>query len=161
MDKTIPPLENTQANPPLGEFFTDPKIGNFLQEMAAKCGLRLDAHRGLYELPRGIQLHRFKGEKIVKLIGQYRNEENHEHPNHVYTIEVHKSEVAETFVSIQEDGKCLMSINFNGSSLGAEYVAIKALKAVLHRRDRRNLRKRNQEHKRKELKKAAAQNLKG
>jgi hypothetical protein len=128
--------------------------------MAAKCGLRISEHKGLYELPRGIQLHRFKGEKIVKLIGQYRNEENHEHPNHVYTIEVHKSDVAETFVSIQEDGKSLMSINFNGSSLGAEYVAIKALKAVLHRRDRRNLRKRNQELKRKELKKAA-QNLKG
>ena len=154
-NNTTPPLKNAQANPPLGEFFTDPKIGNFLQEIAEKCGLHIEKHHHVYELPRGIQLHRFKGEKIVKLIGQYRNEENHEHPNHIYTIEVHKGNGDATFVRIEEDDTCLMTINFNGSSVGAEYVAIKALKAVLNRRDSRNLRKWNQEKKRQELKKAA------
>lgn len=151
MNNTTPPLENTQANPPLGEFFTDPKIGNFLQEIAIKYGLHISKHKSLYELPRGVMLHRFKGDKIVKLIGQYHNEDDHQKPKRVYTIEVSKGDGTH-LVYIQEDDKCLMSITYNGSICDAEYVGIKALKAVLRSRDKRNQRCHNQDKKRKAAK---------
>ena len=143
---TTPPLaENAAAKTPDKAFFTTPAAGAFLREAAKELGMHLDEHHGLYDLPMGVKLQRFTGGDHILLVGQFTTDGGSDNARHVYTVEVTRADNTPyqwTWnVEVKEDKRLLVSMTVPGSRCKAEYIGIKALKADLHRRVRRNERR--------------------
>ena len=96
----------------------------------------------LYDLPMGVKLQRFTGRNHLLLVGQFAVDGGSDNPRRVYTVEVTRAD--NTLyqwvwnVEVKEDERPLVTMTVPGSRCKAEYFGIKALKADLHRRVRRN-----------------------
>ena len=110
--------------------------------------MHLDEHHGLYDLPMGVKLQRFVGDGFVLLVGKYSTEDRHHSPR-TYRIEIQRrNDPSATTFMIYEDARLIMNAVYCGSPCRAEYVAIKALKAELHHRERHCIRTHEQRKKR-------------